>query len=110
MRALGGSQHACVGFAFEGFIERAGAGGDEADAEEGIEEAGLEARYAGLHGAEIETSPTGDEYHADDLDLEQLAQVLNERSGGTGGGSVDVRRCVGQSIGGGNGNFGQRGL
>ena len=38
----GGARHAAVGAALEGLVERAGAGGDESDAEEGLDEPELE--------------------------------------------------------------------
>ena len=46
-----------------------------------------------MHGAEIETAPSGDEDQADDFDFEELAEVVDEGCGGSGLRGVEgVRR------------------
>ena len=96
-RAIGGALHARVGGALQGLVERAGAGGDEADAEEHVEQAALQGGDAGLHRAQIEAAPAGDEDQADDFDFEELAEVVDERwRWRRGCGRVQVRAaCVG---------------
>ena len=91
--AVGGALHARVGGALEGLVERACAGGDEADAEERIEQAALQGGDAGLHRSQIEAAPTGDEDQADDFDLEEFAQVVDERGRGAGSGCMKCVRC-----------------
>ena len=43
---IGGARHAAIGGALEGLVEDAGAGCDQADAEEGFDESEMEGRDA----------------------------------------------------------------
>ena len=89
---VGGALHARVGSALESLVERAGAGGDQADAEERVEQAALHAGDAGLHGSQIEAAPAGDQDQADDFDFEEFAQVVDERGRGAGSGCMKRMR------------------
>ncbi len=91
---VGGALHARVDFALQGLVQRARSGRDQADAEERVEQAALHAGDAGLHGAQIKAAPAGDQHQADDFDLEELAQVVDERGGCAGAGRVDGRRAA----------------
>ena len=92
---IGSALHARVGGAFESLIKSPSAGGDEADAEQRIEQAGLQGRDAGPHRSQIKAAPTGDEDQTDHFDLEELAQVVDERGRDAGrGGMNGVRRGI----------------
>ena len=93
-RAISRALHQGVGGAFEGLIEGAGAGGDEADAEEGVEQAALERGDAGLHGAEVKARPAGDEDQPRDANFEELAEVMEQQSRDAGGWSMEGGMCV----------------
>jgi len=58
------------------------------DAEERVQQAALQGGDTGLHRAEIEAAPTGDEDEANDFDLEEFAQGVDEGGGDAGS------RCV----------------
>src|SRR5208337_4901749 len=81
-------------FAFQGLVQCACAGGDQADAQQRIQQAALHAGDAGLHRTQVKPAPSGDQNQADDLDLEKLAQVVEERSRGAGLRRMDVRRTM----------------
>jgi hypothetical protein len=76
---VGGALHPRVGLALQGLIQRACAGRDKADAEQRVEKTALHAGDSGEHGAQIEAAPASDQNQANDLDLEELAQVVDER-------------------------------
>ncbi len=104
-RTLCGADHARVGLPFQSFVQRARARRNQADAEQGVEQAGLHAGDAGLHRGQVKPSPAGDQHHANHLHLEQLAQVVDERGGGSGAGRVQVRRPVRMAFSCGCGQF-----
>ncbi len=83
-RPVGGALHARVGGALEALVERARAGGNEADAEQHVEQAALQGGDAGLHRPQVKAAPAGDEHQADDFDFEEFAQVVDEGCGGAG--------------------------
>ena len=93
--SVGCTLHEGIAGTFERLIERSGSGGDQADTDEGVEEAALKTGDSRLHGAEIKACPSGDYDHTCNADLEEFAHVRDEGSGDAGAGSVDrVRRVT----------------
>ena len=78
------ADHASVGLALEGFIERSGAGRDERDAGQGFEQTDVEAGNGRAHRAEIEAGPGGDDDQRGDPGLEELHVVGEQIGGGLG--------------------------
>ena len=86
-------------------------GRDEADAEQRFKKAALHAGDAGLHRAQVKSAPAGDQHQAHHLDLEEFAQVVDERGGCARLGRVDHNRSMGGACNGGCGAiFRKRGL
>ena len=77
-----GAGHAGVGFALQRLIERGGAGGDEADAKQGVEGFAMKGREVGAEVAEIDAGGGGDEDHEGDADLKKDGVISQERRRG----------------------------
>ena len=90
--AIGGAFHPRVGLAFQGFIERSGAGGDQPDAQQCTEQAALQAGYAGVHRAQIVAAPRGDQHKRHNPHFEEHKTVVQQRCRGPGTGRMNVNR------------------
>ena len=91
--AVGGAAHERVGLALEGLVQGAAAAGDDGDAEEGLQQAGVEGADAALQAAEIEAGSGGDDDHGGDANFEERGVVGEQRVGLRG--CEDVIGCRG---------------
>ena len=79
--------------ALERLVERGRAAGDDGDAGEGLDEAGVEGADAAAQAAEIEAGSGGDDDHGGDAELEEGGVVGEQRVWLRGG--EDVIGCRG---------------
>ena len=93
--AIGGAGHAAIGGALEGLVEDAGAGGDQADAEEGFDESEMEGRDARGEGAEIEARCGVDDDHQRYARLDEHDVVAEQRVAAGAGGRYGRCGCGG---------------
>ncbi len=97
--ALCGADHAGIAFALDCLVQCAGAGRDQPNADQGIQQPALHARYARLHRSQIEASPAGDQHHGRNPDLKQFLAIVNQRRRGPGPWRMNRGRAVNAGFG-----------
>ena len=90
----GSALHARVDLALQGFVERARAGRDQANAQQCIQQTALHTGDARKQRAKIKAAPAGDQHQRHDLDFEEFAQVVDQRGRGPGFERVAVRTAL----------------
>ena len=79
-RPVGSALHASIGRALESLVQRTRPGGNHPDSEQYFDQSALHGRDLRLHGAEVEPAPSGDKNQPHHLNLEQLAEIVDQQS------------------------------